>query len=169
MADSRLAWLSVGASRTDIDSGSSASLLHSIYGSQLSQLPFSPSEACLAPTNGHAEPHQQRRALRRPKSSPAASYVARERQKDRAQRPASALRPPSVVRPVQRPGTARAGSGSWRRPPSAAAARQQRPSSAKPRVGGAGGARLLRPHSALGVVSGHPPPAWPCRQAGSVT
>ena len=75
MIDSRMPWLAVGASSTtDLDSASSLSLLHSIYGSQASQLPFSESDlgprSSLAPAS--ATPWRQR-----PKSSPAATLAAR--------------------------------------------------------------------------------------------
>lgn len=149
MAASRLAWMSVGASQTDLDSDSSSTLLHSIYGSQLSRLSFCDSEASLLGSQSESATTGLQGQRRRPKSSPAASYLARERQKER--RPGSSV----GVRPAQRPVTARANAGG-RRPPSAAW--RQRPASARPGVGAAGGGggrggRLRRPQTALGMVS----------------
>lgn len=142
MANSRLAWMSVGASQTDLDSDSSSTLLHSIYGSQLSRLSFCDSEASLVSSQSECTGAGLQGQRRRPKSSPAANYLARERQKER--RPGSSVN----VRPTQRPVTARAGG---RRPPSAAW--RQRPASARPGVGVASGGRLRRPQTALGMVS----------------
>ena len=88
---SRQAWLAVpGGSRHDIESsGSSASLLHSIYGSQASQLPISEyssetswgkSQTDLAGTKSLAGlPRRAGRA--RPMSSPASVLAARQTQR----------------------------------------------------------------------------------------
>lgn len=57
--DDRLAapWLSASASRSELDSASSLSLLHSIYGSQVSQLPFSEdSESSLVEAHSDLRP-----------------------------------------------------------------------------------------------------------------
>lgn len=136
MIDSRLPWLSVGASRTDLESTSSLSLLHSIYGSQVSQLPFSEnSETSLVEVRSDLLPSASppRHRLARPKSSPAASLVAREQQK-RVQRPGSALQRPSGAigsrlrrpassHPGRRPSSAyRGGGGARQRPNTAHAA-----------------------------------------------
>ncbi len=151
MLDRRLAWLSVGASRTDLEAASSASLLHSIYGSQASQLPFSESESSLPATQSEflprtMSPAAQRRYPSRPRSSPAATLLAREQQKQ-----AGASRPGGSVVGGRRlrPATARSGGV---RPGSAAPRGRQRPSSAHPGVGGAAPSRRARPRTALGVV-----------------
>lgn len=152
MIDSRMPWLSVGVSSTDLDSASSLSLLHSIYGSQASQLPFSDYESETSFLGTRSECPQttasaQRR--QRPKSSPAAALAAREHQQLRPVgapgRPTTAGRPATAGRPT----TAR------RRRPTTAAPR--RPSSAVPgRRGGRAG--WERPKTALGMVRDCDPP-----------
>ena len=152
MIDSRMPWLTVGSgSTTDLDSASSLSLLHSIYGSQASQLPFSETDlgprSPLAPAS--ATPWRQR-----PKSSPAATLAARTR--DRLLQPGGATGRPTTARPGSstcRPTTARPGTATGR--PSAA--RSRRPASSVPRrpqsafpVRRGGGAR---PKTAVGMVS----------------
>ena len=140
MIDSRMPWLTVGSgSTTDLDSASSLSLLHSIYGSQASQLPFSETDlgprSPLAPAS--ATPWRQR-----PKSSPAATLAARTR--DRLLQPGGATGRPTTARPgtaTGRPSAARS-----RRPASSV---PRRPQSAFP-VRRGGGAR---PKTAMGMVS----------------
>jgi len=146
MIDSRMPWLSVGVSSTDLDSASSLSLLHSIYGSQASQLPFSDYESETSFLGTRSECPQttasaQRR--QRPKSSPAAALAAREQQQ---LRPVGA---PGRPKTAGRPTTAR------RRRPTTAAPR--RASSAVPgRRGGRAG--WERPKTALGMVRDCDPP-----------
>ena len=136
-----LPWLSFGASRTDLHEASSVSLLHSIYGSQVSQLTFSDyeSETSLPGTQSEfltGSSAVAQRRLYRPKSSPAATLAAREQQKKQA-----------------RPGSARPrGSHVHRGRPGSAASRQ-RPSSAFGGVGGAHSRQRSRPKTALGFVS----------------
>ena len=182
MFDSRSPWYSGGHSRTDLDAGSSLSLLHSIYGSQASQLPFSDcdSDVDLLATKSDYLPRNLRssspvlsqRKLARPKSSPASVIEARERQRRQYQQAtteeaglydvqestAARVRRPASAMPRQRPGTA---SGRARiargRPTSAVGGgRQQRPSSAAPgHFLGRGGAspKRSRPKTAMGIVS----------------
>lgn len=178
MFDSRSPWYSVGqsASRTDLEAGSSISLLHSIYGSQASQLPFSDCESdvdLLATTSDYlprnlrsSSPVLPQRRLARPKSSPACVIEARERLRRQQQSaegedyygdgsvheaPLRVRRPGSAV-PRQRPGTARIARG---RPASAVGRRLQRPTSAAPGhfVGGGGASpKRTRPKTAMGLV-----------------
>ena len=181
MFDSRSPWYSGGHSRTDLDAGSSVSLLQSIYGSQVSQLPFSDydSDVDLLATKSDYLPSNRRssspalpqRRLARPKSSPASVIEARERQRRHQQLAPSdvdgygvvesaarvAVRRPGSAMLRQRPGTA---SGRTRiargRPVSAAGSRTQRPSSAAPShfVGGGGASpKRSRPKTAMGLVS----------------
>ena len=172
MFDSRSPWYSGGLSRTNLDAGSSASLLHSIYGSQASQLPFSDCESdadllatksdYLPPNLRSSSPVLPQRRLARPKSSPACVIEARERQ--RRQMTAGKhedtvpVRRPGSAMPRQRPGTASRGKSriARGRPTSAAGSRGQRPSSAAPsHFAGGGGAspKRTRPKTAMGVVS----------------
>lgn len=153
MIDSRMPWLSVGASSsTDLGSASSLSLLHSIYGSQASQLPFSDSDlgprSPLAPAS--ATPWHQR-----PKSSPAATLAARTRARLQPQ-PGGATGRPTTARPggaTGRPTTARPGTATGR----STIARSRRPASSVPRrpqsafPGRRGGG--ARPKTAVGMVS----------------
>lgn len=124
MIDSQMPWLSVGASSTDLDSSSSLSLLHSIYGSQASQLPFSESDTSITGTRSEAPliPALAADWRQRPKSSPAATLASRARERHqlrpggtadrstalRSRRPASSAprRPPSAV-PGRKEGRAR--------------------------------------------------------------
>ena len=168
MFDSRSPWYSGGHSRTDLEAGSSVSLLHSIYGSQASQLPFSDydSDVDLLATKSDYLPANRRssspalpqRRLTRPKSSPASVIEARAQQRkqhlatssggyggvveiERTTRGASAMRRPGSAMVRQRPGTATSRTRIARgRPASAAGSRAQRPSSAAPShfVGGGG-------------------------------
>ena len=177
MFDSRSPWYSGGRSRTDLDAGSSVSLLNSIYGSQASQLPFSEGGESdidllatksdyLPPNLRSSSPALPQRRLARPKSSPARVIEARERQIRQLSDgvgesyggEATRVRRPSSAMPRQRPGTA---SGRTRlargRPGSAAASRPQRPSSAAPShfLGGGGASpKRSRPRTAMGIVSG---------------
>lgn len=181
MFDSRSPWYSVGqsASRTDLEAGSSVSLLQSIYGSQASQLPFSECDSdvdLLATTSDYlprnlrsSSPVLPQRRLARPKSSPARVIEARERLRKQQQsvegeegyygdgsavhEAASRVRRPGSAVPRQRPGTARIVRG---RPASAAGRRLQRPSSAASGhfVGGGGASpKRSRPKTAMGLVS----------------
>ena len=180
MFDSRSPWYSVGqsASRTDLEAGSSVSLLQSIYGSQASQLPFSESESdvdLLATTSDYlprnlrsSSPALPQRRLARPKSSPARVIEARERQRSQQQsvegdsyygdgsavhEAAPRVRRPGSAVPRQRPATARIARG---RPASAAGRKLQRPSSAALGhfVGGGGASpKRTRPKTAMGLVS----------------
>ena len=88
----RMPWYSMGSRiNNEMDSSSSASLLHSIYGSQASQLTFSdhPSEYSLSgatnvyslPGRGNSVTTLQRRSNSRPKSSPVHAITAREQQR----------------------------------------------------------------------------------------
>lgn len=99
MIDSKLPWLSSSGNRTDLDSSSSLSLLHSIYGSQVSQVlqASDDSETNLFATSSESPryvnqhfPAQCR--PRRPMSSPAATRLEREKKTRPSLRPASALR-----------------------------------------------------------------------------
>ena len=141
MIDSRMPWLSVGAgSSTDLGSGSSLSLLHSIYGSQASQLPFSDSD--LGPRSP-LTPASATSWRQRPKSSPAATLAARTRSRLQPQ-PGGATGRPTTARPgtaTGRPTTARS-----RRPVSSL---PRRPQSAFPGKRGGG----ARPKTAVGMVS----------------
>ncbi len=166
--DSRLAWYSVGASSTQLDAGASSySLLHSIYGSQASQLPFSDfdSDASLIATRSEQHVNSRisptpRRRLSRPKSSPASVIAAREqlRSKPTQQaRPGSALnrQPTQQARPGSTPNKQpRPGSAARRivrgRPASAAVGR---PSSAASTVSGGASPSRRRPKTAMGFVS----------------
>ena len=161
MLDSRSPWYSVGASRTDLEASSSHSLLHSIYGSQASQLFYSDydSETSLQGTRSteYVPPNRTRsqRALNRPKSSPASVIAARGEQRRIFVSSVNPPRPPSGMR--QRPSTAAVASrssGIARSRPISAMGRQQRPSTAAAGYrGGATRARSIRPASALGIVS----------------
>ena len=183
MFDSRSPWYSGGHSRTDLEAGSSVSLLHSIYGSQASQLPFSEydSDVDLLATKSDYIPANRRssspalpqRRLNRPKSSPASVIEARAQQRkqhlatsdgyggvveiERTTRGASAMRRPGSAMVRQRPGTATSRTRIARgRPGSAAGSRAQRPSSAAPShfVGGGGASpKRTRPKTAMGIVS----------------
>ena len=180
MFDSRSPWYSRGHSRTDLDAGSSVSLLHSIYGSQASQLPFSDYDSDVdllatksdyLPTNRRSSsPALPQRRLTRPKSSPASVIEAREQQRrqhlatsdgygvvERDPRGANAMRRPGSAMVRQRPGTATSRTRIARgRPTSAAGSRAQRPSSATPShfVGGGGASpKRTRPKTAMGIVS----------------
>ena len=153
MIDSRMPWLSVGAgSSTDLGSGSSLSLLHSIYGSQASQLPFSDSD--LGPRSP-LTPASATSWRQRPKSSPAATLAARTRSRLQPQ-PGGATGRPTTARPgtaTGRPTTARPGTATGR--PTTARSRRpvsslpRRPQSAFPGKRGGG----ARPKTAVGVVS----------------
>ena len=163
MFDSRSPWYSVGqgGSRTDLEAGSSVSLLHSIYGSQVSQLPFSDCESdadLLATTSDYlprnirsSSPALQQRRLARPKSSPASVIEARERQRRQLQptdgdgngdeylyEAAARVRRPGSAMPCQRPGTATG----------RARIARGRPISARGRPASALGSRIQRPSSA---------------------
>ncbi len=152
--DSKLAWYSVGASSTQLDAGASSySLLHSIYGSQVSQLPFSDfdSEASLIATRSEQHVNSRisptpRRRLTRPKSSPASVIAAREQLKSK---PTQQARPGSALNRQPRPGSAarRIVRG---RPASAAVGR---PSSAASAMRGGSSPSRRRPKTAMGFVS----------------
>ena len=77
---SRLPWLSVGSSLSDLESASSVSLLHSIYGSQVSQilLASDDSDVGLSRPVGGQEPVLSADRSRRPKSSPAVTRLERQ-------------------------------------------------------------------------------------------
>ena len=143
MIDSRIPWLSVGVSSTDLDSASSLSLLHSIYGSQASQLPFSDYDSETSFPGTRSECPQTSASVQRrqrPKSSPAATLAARE----------LAARERQQQRPGGATGAGRPTTARRRRPTTAA---QWRPSSAVPgRRGGSAGRE--RPKTALGMVRG---------------
>ena len=151
-----MAWYSVGSSSTQLDAGSSSySLLHSIYGSQASQLPFSDydSEVSLDVTQSehHVPPRLSptlKRRLSRPKSSPASVIAAREQIRSRPT-PAPA-RPGSALNRQSRPGSAarRIVHG---RPASAAVGK--RPTSAASTVRGGASPNRRRPKTAMGFVS----------------
>ena len=132
MIDSQMPWLSMGASSTDLDSSSSLSLLHSIYGSQASQLPFSESEASITGTRSEVplNPASAADWRRRPKSSPAATLASRGRERHQLRPEGDAGR--STTLRSRRPA-----SSAPRRPPSAIPGRK-----------GSG----ARPKTALGVV-----------------
>lgn len=111
MIDPRLPWLSPSGNRTELESSSSLSLLHSIYGSQVSQVLqasddsetnlFATSSESPAQVNRHF-PAQCR--SRRPMSSPAATRLEREKRTRPSLRPASALRNrPLTARVLPRP------------------------------------------------------------------
>jgi hypothetical protein len=181
MFDSRSPWYSGGHSRTDLEAGSSVSLLHSIYGSQVSQLPFSEYDSDVdllatksdyLPTNRRSSsPALPQRRLTRPKSSPASVIEARAQQRkqhlatsdgygvveQRNTHGASAIRRPGSAMVRQRPGTATSRTRIARgRPASAVGSRAQRPSSAAPNhfVGGGGASpKRTRPKTAMGIVS----------------
>ena len=181
MFDSRSPWYSGGHSRTDLEAGSSISLLHSIYGSQVSQLPFSDydSDVDLLATKSDYLPSNRRssspalpqRRLARPKSSPASVIEAREQQRRQhlatsdgygvveMEREAhgAAMRRPGSAMVRQRPGTASSRTRIARgRPMSAVGSRAQRPSSAATShfVGGGGASpKRTRPKTAMGIVS----------------
>ena len=183
MFDSRSPWYSGGHSRTDLEAGSSVSLLHSIYGSQVSQLPFSDYDSDVdllatksdyLPANRRSSsPALQQRRLTRPKSSPASVIEAREQQRRQhlttseggyggvvegdARGTGAAMRRPGSAMVRQRPGTASSRTRIARgRPASAAGSRAQRPSSAAPShfVGGGGASpKRTRPKTAMGIVS----------------
>ena len=168
MFDSRSPWYSGRQSRTDLEAGSSVSLLHSIYGSQVSQLPFSDydSDVDLLTARSDYLPGADRRSsasalpqrrLTRPKSSPASVIEAREQQRrqqlatssdygvvelESTIHVATSRRPGSAMpRGRPRPGTASSRTRIARgRPASAVGSRAQRPFSAAPShfVGGGG-------------------------------
>ena len=155
--DAKMAWYSVGASSTQLDSASSSySLLHSIYGSQVSQLPFSDydSEVSLNATQSeyHVPPRLSptlKRRLSRPKSSPASVIAAREQLRSK---PTSVpTRPGSALIRQPRPGSAarRIARG---RPASAAVGRPTSAASTSVMRGGASPGRR-RPKTAMGFVS----------------
>ena len=114
----RLPWLSAGGSHSELESASSLSLLHSIYGSQVSQvlLASDDSDTSLLAVRSDTRWAQERPTLDarsgRPKSSPAATRLEREKRKRASLRPASAQHHPVPrARPVTaraRPATARA-------------------------------------------------------------
>ena len=111
MIDSKLPWLSSGGNRTDLDSSSSLSLLHSIYGSQVSQVlqASDDSETNLFATSSESPRHVDQHfpaqcRSRRPMSSPAATRLEREKKTRPSLRPASALRNrPQTARVHPRP------------------------------------------------------------------
>ena len=76
----RLAWLSGGGSCSELESVSSLSLLHSIYGSQVSHV-------LLASDDDQGERQAPQDRSGRPKSSPAATLLQRQAA---ARRPATA-------------------------------------------------------------------------------
>lgn len=133
MIDSQMPWLSMGASSTDLDSSSSLSLLHSIYGSQVSQLPFSESDVSITGTCSEiplTNPTSATDWRKRPKSSPAATLASRARERHQL-RPEGAAGRSTTLR------SRRPASSAPRRPPSAVPGRK------------GGGAR---PKTALGAV-----------------
>lgn len=102
-AAARLPWLSRGAggSQTELESVSSHSLLHSIYGSQVSQVLLASSDSNTNLADSHSA---NDRRLIRPKSSPATSSLKREKR--------NLAVPPSQRQVRTRPATAYArGSG----------------------------------------------------------
>jgi hypothetical protein len=76
----RLPWLSASCSRSELDSSSSLSLLHSIYGSQVSQVLLASDDSDFR-SDDSARPDSLAVARRasRPKSSPAVTRLERQR------------------------------------------------------------------------------------------
>ena len=168
MFDSRSPWYSGGTnSRSDLEAGSSLSLLHSIYGSQISQLPFSDCDSDVdllatqsdyLPTNRRSSsPALPQRRLARPKSSPSCVTAAREQQRRQLSTDGARVGRPGSAMPRQRPGTALGRTRITRgKPIGAVGSRVQRPTSAvSSHFAGGGGANLrrIRPKTAMGFVS----------------
>ena len=75
MAKANSPWLSAGASHSELESVSSLSLLHSIYGSQVSQVLLASDDSLVEDAKWTQDNATSRR---RPKSSPAATRLERE-------------------------------------------------------------------------------------------
>lgn len=192
----KLAWYSVGStspSNLDLNSSSSASLLHSIYGSQVSQLPFSDYGSensflgdanLLSNKSGSLTNLQKKRCNVRPKSSPVSAMAAREQQRKQLQigltvqqRPLDQTRPVSAI-PQQNKGVS---TRTTIRPASAAFSSRQRQYQRRPPLTasqGAGGAGCTnrgfqsgmstrtRPASAAPTSSSQRRPTSASRSAG---
>ena len=111
MADGRLPWLSLGGAsyRTELESVSSLSVLHSIYGSQVSQVLLASEDSdssLLNQSRGAQEsPVATQGHSARPKSSPAICRFERDKRRQTNLQPASAAGPKRQLR--ARPATAR--------------------------------------------------------------
>ena len=116
--DSRLPWVSTTSARMELESVSSLSLLHSIYGSQVSQVLFASddSDASLLTEKPWARERPTRCQSARPKSSPAVTRLEGEKRKYASLRPASSAHKQQVqARPATaRVRTSRAGGGAGR-------------------------------------------------------
>ena len=105
--DGRLPWLSLGGARTELESVSSLSLLHSIYGSQVSQILLASEDSdpsFLNPRRAQEGPVATRHSAR-PKSSPAICRFERDKRGQTSLQPASAAGQKRQLR--ARPATAR--------------------------------------------------------------
>ena len=105
--DGRLPWLSLGGARTELESVSSLSLLHSIYGSQVSQVLLASEDSdpsFFNPRRAQEGPVATRHSAR-PKSSPAICRFERDKRRHTSLQPASAAGQKRQLR--ARPATAR--------------------------------------------------------------
>lgn len=106
-----LPWMSVANARVELESVSS-SLLHSIYGSQVSQvlLASDDSTASLLSEGPRAQERQGRRCSVRPKSSPAVTRSEREKKQPlniQLQPTSASNSAHRLTRQLQRPATSR--------------------------------------------------------------
>lgn len=106
-----LPWMSVASARVELESVSS-SLLHSIYGSQVSQvlLASDDSNASLLSEGPRAQEWQGRRCYVRPKSSPAVARSEREKKQPlnvQLQPTSASNSAHRLTRQLQRPATSR--------------------------------------------------------------
>ncbi|XP_019848760.1 PREDICTED: uncharacterized protein LOC109580236 isoform X2 [Amphimedon queenslandica] len=139
MADlSKLPWLASGSSRTDIDAISSTTL-HSIYGSQVSQLPLSSDDE-----DWYYKSTSNSSLLCRPKSAPASKLK-------RTQRVSSARpRPPTATRRISVIGSVGAGDGN---PMQRRIARPSTAAAHFANVNGPSNRRIARPSTAQPIRS----------------